>query len=407
MKTHCSEVTLVAVEELVAHPRNPNHHSRKQIKALSKILIAQGFRSPIVVSNLSGFIVAGHGRLEAAKLAGFLKVPVDYQDFENEAMEWAHLIADNRIAELASMDMDETDELLKGLIAEDDFDATLSGFDDDYLNRLLDDGADKGKDAPSALERIAELEEEWKTTTGQLWKLGEHRLMCGNSTNPEAVKALLNGVKPHLMVTDPPYGVNYDPDWRNRAERANGQPYGAASIGLVENDDRALWTDAWSLFPGNIAYVWHGGIHAATVAGSLEQAGFDIRSQIIWAKPSLIISRGHYHWQHEPCWYAVRKGKTGHWAGDRKQSTLWQISHTKSETGHSTQKPIECMRRPMENNSSPGQAVYEPFCGSGTSIIAAEQIGRICYAMELSPGYVAVILQRFLDATGIQPELLR
>jgi DNA modification methylase len=132
----------------------------------------------------------------------------------------------------------------------------------------------------------------------------------------------------------------------------------------------------------------------------LEDAGFQIRSQIIWAKPRFVISRGHYHWQHETCWYAVKKGATGHWSGDRSQTTLWQIAHPKSETGHGTQKPVECMRRPIENNSSPGQAIYEPFSGSGTTIVAAEQTGRICLCLEISPAYVDVSVKRWQNFTG-------
>ncbi len=161
----------------------------------------------------------------------------------------------------------------------------------------------------------------------------------------------------------------------------------------------------WALFPGDVAYVWHGALHAATVAQSLETSGFAIRAQIIWDNTRLVIGRGDYHWQHEPAWYAVRKGKTGRRAGDRKQTTVWGISHLKSETGHGTQKPVECMKRPIENNSSPGQAVYEPFSGSGTTIIAAEMTGRDCYAVELAPAYVDVAVQRWQAFTGEQAHL--
>jgi DNA modification methylase len=211
------------------------------------------------------------------------------------------------------------------------------------------------------------------------------------------------------MVTDPPYGVEYDADWRNHTEGVGG--FGdpekakagrrtARAIGKVENDDRADWGDAWALFPGAVAYVWHAGIYATTVAESLEAVGLEIRAQIIWAKSRFAISRGHYHWQHEPCWYAVRKGGKGHWCGDRSQTTLWEISHVRSETGHSTQKPVEAMRRPIENNSSPGQAVYDPFSGSGTTIIAAEMTGRCCYAIGLNPTYVDVAIRRWQEFTG-------
>jgi DNA modification methylase len=171
------------------------------------------------------------------------------------------------------------------------------------------------------------------------------------------------------------------------------------------NDDRADWREAWALFPGEVAYVWHGALHATTVAESLAACGFDIRSQIIWAKERHVLSRGHYHWQHEPCWYAV-KGR-GHWSGDRKQSTLWTIPNRDQDaaTIHGTQKPVECMRRPMLNNSSPGQAVYEPFSGSGSTIIAAETTGRAAYAMELDPAYVDVAVQRWQAYTGKQAVL--
>ena len=184
---------------------------------------------------------------------------------------------------------------------------------------------------------------------GDVWLLGRHRLVCGDSTDAAVVAKALNGARPHLMVTDPPYGVEYDPAWRNRAGLS-----ATRRTGKVENDDRADWREAWALFPGEVAYVWHGALHAAAVAESLEACGFDIRAQIVWAKDRLVLGRGHYHWQHEPCWYAVKGA--GHWSGDRKQTTLWQIASRgqDAETAHGTQKPVECMRRPIENNSSPG-----------------------------------------------------
>lgn len=174
------------------------------------------------------------------------------------------------------------------------------------------------------------------------------------------------------------------------------------AAGVVHNDHRADWREAWSLFPGDVAYVWTASLKAPEVVSGLEACGFFPRALIIWAKPQLTISRGHYHWQHEPCWYAVRKGKTGHWAGDRKQSTLWTIHQDPNTTGHSTQKPVECMLRPMVNNSSPGQAVFDPFLGSGTSLIAGEVCGRQVLGIELDPLYVDVCCRRWQDFTGRQ-----
>ena len=225
-----------------------------------------------------------------------------------------------------------------------------------------------------------------------------HRIICGDSTDADTVAKCLNGVNPHLMVTDPPYGVEYDASWRAKV----GVNKNKGKMGVVSNDDRADWLEAWVLFPGDVAYVWHGALHAATVADSLEAAGFNVRSQIIWAKDRLVLSRGDYHWQHEPCWYAVKKTGKGHWAGDRKQTTVWRINaRDDSGHGHSTQKPVECMKRPIENNSSPGQAVYEPFSGSGTTIIAGEMTGRSIHAIELSPAYVDVAVKRWQAFTGL------
>lgn len=227
----------------------------------------------------------------------------------------------------------------------------------------------------------------------------KHRIICGSSTEADTVAKVLGDVRPHLMVTDPPYGVEYDADWRNKAKRADGTVIGAGAVGVVKNDDNADWREAWALFPGDVAYVWHAGLFAGVVADSLVDTGFSLRSQIVWKKSNFAIGRGDYHWHHEPCWYAVR-GK-GHWSGGRKQSTIWEIAKpAKSETGHSTQKPVECMKRPIENNSSPGQAVYEPFSGSGTTIIAAEMTGRHCYAVELNPAYVDVAVKRWQEFTG-------
>jgi site-specific DNA-methyltransferase (adenine-specific) len=190
----------------------------------------------------------------------------------------------------------------------------------------------------------------------------------------------------------------------------------------VVNDDRCDWTAAWRLFPGSVVYVWHSGLHCAEVQASLEAARFKLRAQIVWVKLRPVISRGSYHWQHEPLlyatkdgeaddhWrfvpeheiatYAVERGEKASWSGGRRQTTVWQIEHIKSETGHSTQKPVECMKRPIENNSSPGQAIYDPFVGSGTSIIAAEMTARSCHAVEINPAYVDVAIKRWQNFTG-------
>lgn len=237
---------------------------------------------------------------------------------------------------------------------------------------------------------------------GDLFELGAHRLLCGDATDPAAVRRLLGDQVPMLMVTDPPYGVEYDPTWRADA----GVNKNRKKMGKVANDDRADWRDAWRLFPGGVAYVWHGGLKASTVQASLEAVGFQPRAQIIWAKDRLVLSRGDYHWQHEPCWYAVRTDLSGFRTEDRTQTTVWEIPSTlwripardDDGHGHSTQKPVECMARPIRNHNA--LTVYEPFSGSGTTLIAAEQLARRCFALELNPAYVQIAIDRWEAFTG-------
>lgn len=256
-------------------------------------------------------------------------------------------------------------------------------------------GIETGKQV-DAQEDGYEVPDDIKTdiVLGDLFEIGEHRLLCGSSTEANAVAKLLNGKEPYLMVTDPPYGVNYDANWRNEADRADGRPIGARATMKVNNDDQSDWTEAWVLSPAKVAYVWHAGKFSATVQQSLEKSEFQMRSQIIWVKNNIVISRGDYHWKHEPCWYAVKKGNKGNWASDRKQTTVWEIDKPmKSETGHSTQKPVECMAKPIANHDGD---VYDPFLGSGTTMVAAHQLNRKCYGMELDPKYCQVIVDRML-----------
>ncbi len=239
--------------------------------------------------------------------------------------------------------------------------------------------------------------------------MGEHRLLCGDATSPAHVEQLLGDRNPFLMVTDPPYGVSYNAKWREDYDN-----FERHAVGLVTNDDRADWTEAWKLFPGDVGYIWHASLHTSEVMDSLVRAGFEHRAQIIWRKQHSVFSRGAYHWQHEPCWYVVRVGKRSNWLGDRKQTTIWDVANLnpmggntddEESTGHGTQKPVEIMRRPILNHTDPTEAVYDPFLGSGTTVIAAESIGRICYGLELEPKYCDVIVQRWQKFTGREATL--
>ena len=389
--------------KLVPYARNARTHSDDQVAQIAASIAEFGFTNPILAGS-DGVIIAGHGRLAAAQKLGLDAVPVVVLDHLSPTQRRALVIADNRIAEAAGWDFEMLAVELSEL-SDEIFDLSVLGFDDGEIERILA-AADATTEGITDPDATPEAPTDPVSRPGDVWQLGRHRIICGDSTDALVVEKLLGDVRPHLMVTDPPYGVEYDADWRNKALRADGTPIAGRAVGKVENDDRADWRDAWALFPGEVAYVWHAGNKAHIVAESLMANDFDIRAQIIWAKNNIVIGRGHYHPKHEPCWYAVRKGGTGHWGGDRKQTTVWDIPKPqKSETGHSTQKPVECMKRPIENNSSPGQAVYEPFSGSGTTIIACEMTGRHCYAIELNPAYVDVAVKRWQEFTGQQAVL--
>ncbi len=383
------------VEKLIPYANNARTHSDTQVAQIAASIREFGFTNPVLIDGDHG-IIAGHGRVLAARKLGMTEVPVIELAHLSKAQRKAYILADNKLAMNAGWDNDLLAVEL-GELKADGFDLALTGFGSDEIAALLADQNEGLTDPDDIPEEPATP----VSALGDVWLLGKHRIICGDSTDAATVERVLNGVKPHLMVTDPPYGVVYDANWRNERVRSNGSPIGGRAVGAVMNDDRADWREAWALFPGDVSYVWCASLHSHEVAESLIASGFGLRSQIIWSKSNFAIGRSDYHWQHEPCWYAVRDKAKGHWHGDRKQTTLWQIPKpAKSETGHSTQKPVECMKRPIENNSSPGQAVYEPFSGSGTTIIAGEMTGRSVHAIELNPAYVDIAVARWQLFTG-------
>ncbi len=384
-------VELWPIDKPIPYARNARKISDAAVAKVAASIKEFGFRQPIVV-DAEGVVVAGHTRLLAARRLGLTTVPVHVAANLSPAQIKAYRLMDNRSHEEAEWDLELLPLELEDLKALE-FDLGLTGFNDEELGRLLAYGH-TGLTDENAVPAVPENP---VSKPGDVWVLGNHRLVSGDCTNLAIVEKCLNGVRPHLMITDPPYGVEYDPAWRNDAGLSKQRR------GAVANDQRADWSEAWALFPGSVAYVWHAGKYASTVQQSLERAGFEIRSQIIWAKNRFALSRGNYHWQHEPCWYAVKD--EANWAGDRCQSTLWQINVEILDTNHGTQKPVECMRRPIVNNSSPGQAIYEPFLGSGTTIIACDQTARVCHAIELDPAYTDLAVKRWQDYTGQKAKL--
>jgi DNA modification methylase len=378
------------LDRLIPSPRNARTHSEAQVAEIAGSIRAFGFANPILVSE-EGDVIAGHGRLAAARQLGLEQVPVIPLRGLSEVQRRQLVLADNRIALNAGWDMEMLTLELTDLAALG-ADLSVLGFTQQELAAAMAPGVTGGLTDENEIPAVAEHA---VSRAGDIWCMGAHRVACGDCTDPEVVKAVLAGNHPQLMVTDPPYGVEYDPGWRQQRGLSS-----SVRGTKIRNDDCADWSAAWALFPGNIAYVWHAALRSTTVAQSLTTEGFTIRAQIIWAKERLVIGRGDYQWQHEPCWYAVRK--KGHWTGDRKQTTLWSIptGGQDADTEHATQKPVECMRRPIVNNSDRGQAIYEPFLGSGTTLIAAETEGRVCLAIELEPLYADVAVRRWEAFTG-------
>jgi len=388
------QVTKVKINDLKDYDKNARKISKDALEKLATHIKQDGYHQRIIC-NTDFTIIGGHQRKKALIMAGF-----DKEDFIE------CLIPDKELS------IDEIDRLnIRDNISfgEYDFDLLKANFTlpslkeyglDSDLIRALQKDEDKNLLEQEDAE-VEALSLEPNAKLGDIYVLGNHRLMCGDSTNPQHVEKLMDGAKPILMVTDPPYGVNYEPEWREEVSK------GARNTGKVLNDDKYDWSDAYALFTGDVAYVWHSTKYTHKFAENLENCGFDLVNLVIWKKQHLVLSRGDYHYQHEPLWYAVRKGKKHNWQGQRDQTTVWDIDNnnygakTKEEqTGHGTQKPLECMLRPILNNSAQGESVYDPFGGSGTTLIACERSKRNCYMMELSPAYVDVIIKRWEKETG-------
>lgn len=384
--------------------RNANKHTARGMGELQKSIQTDGWIGAMTTAA-DGEMIAGSARIETvAQVFGtdaepiivetdgtrpVLVVRTDIPNAEDKRAQRLAL-ADNRVHEI---DMSWDVEVLAG------FDADVLGelWTPEELSDLGQQWADeqrgKQEDAGAQIDKAEELRVKWGVESGQLWQLGEHRLICGDCTDKATVARVMD-IQPEIMVTDPPYGVNYDPQWRSDAADAGHLAYAARRVGKVENDDRSDWRDAWALFPGDVVYSWHPpGATSLVHAAALQESGFVIRMQIIWAKSNFPIGRGDYHVRHEPCWYAVRKGKPARRTDDRTQTTLWEINLDKNvDGGHSTQKPLECMERPIRNHEF--GIVYDPFLGSGTTLIACERLGRKCRAVEISPAYCAVAIER-------------
>jgi DNA modification methylase len=396
MKTRCAFDEMRPVQSLVENPRNPNSHPRRQLELLGEILKFQGWRAPIVVSKRSGFIVKGHGRLQAAKLVGIEEAPVDLQDYESEAQEHADLVADNKLAELSEFD----GGALKDIIEELDtgaFDLELLGFGEDELADLFsqfhvpEDGETEDDDLP---EKVTP-----RTKPGDVWTLGSHRLACIDSTDRDQVANFVKNRKADLVFTDPPYGVNVKGGKGKRKTLIAGDLTQTAIPFSFE-----IAVDIASK-PKARLYFCGGEGNLELYAKLFDRFLHQIPRHIIWVKPSFVLKQNGYHNQYEIIFYGFKEGGGGKatWYGGRKEeaSDVWQIDRDNvHQYLHPTQKPVALPARAIANHSQKGQTVYEPFSGSGSTLIACEKLGRKCQAIDLDPNYCDVTLQRWEDFTG-------
>ena len=391
------------IADLRPHPRNYRRHTDRQLALLRESLRIHGQQKPVVITP-DGTILAGHGLVEAAKLEGWAEIACHVYDGPYPE---AFLAIDNRASDLAEDDEAALAELLRDLNAQDQLSA--AGWEQDDMAELLarleaqeKAGKEESFDAEGAMAEAEQQQGPTRVQAGEMWQLGRHRLLCGDSTDAEAVALLMVGVTAQLVATDPPYGVSYDGN-AHRRQHSGGIVYRA-----IENDDldasqlQAFLTDAFSAAVPHVAddaawYVWHASITRPAFLAALSAVGVAVHQEIVWVKEGFQFSRSDYHWQHEPCLYGWRERHS--FLGERNQSTVWQVPR-QSDHQHPTCKPTELWETPMRNHLQPGGICLDLFAGSGTAVIAAERTGATAYAVELDPRYCDVVLSRWEQFAG-------
>ena len=393
MKT-TSEMQLVPIDKLVPYVNNARTHSPEQVNKLRSSLREFGFINPIIIDRDYG-VIAGHGRLLAAKEENIKEVPCVFADHLTEAQKKAYIIADNRMAMDAGWDEELLRVEIEALQAEA-FDLSLTGFDEKELSDLFEDDSDVQEDD---FDVDAELKESAVTKMGDVWTLGRHRLVCGDSTEPATYEVLMQGQKANLVLTDPPYNVNYE-----------------GTAGKIKNDNMAddkfyqFLLDAFVNMEHVMAddasiYVFHADTEGLNFRKAFADAGFYLSGCCIWMKPSLVLGRSPYQWQHEPCLYGWKKKGKHQWYSDRKQTTIWAFDKTKKNTDHPTMKPIPLLAYPIKNSTMSNTLVLDPFGGSGSTLIACEQTDRSCYTIELDEKFCDVIVKRYIEQVGRADEV--
>lgn len=389
MKT-TTEMQLVATDRLIPYINNARTHSPEQINKLRSSLREFGFVNPVIIDRDYN-VIAGHGRIMAARAEGITEIPCVFVDHLTEAQKKAYILADNRMALDAGWDEELLKVEIEALKAED-FNIELTGFDPKELDKLLGPDGDDIEDDDFDVD--AELSKPAVTHPGDIWTIGRHRLLCGDSTDPANYVLLMKDRKANLVVTDPPYNVNYE-----------------GTAGRIRNDNmesgkfHEFLLDAFRCMNDNMGndasiYVFHADTEGLNFRTAFDEAGFYLSGCCIWKKPSLVLGRSPYQWQHEPCLFGWKKDGKHQWYADRKQTTIWEFEKPKKNDVHPTMKPIPLIAYCIMNSSMTNTLVLDPFLGSGTTMMACEQSERTCYGLELDPKYCDVIINRYIGLTG-------
>jgi DNA modification methylase len=386
------KIDYISTSNLVPYENNSRTHSKEQVEQIKRSMTEFGFTNPILIDEHNG-IIAGHGRLRAAQELGIKLVPTILLEGLTEAQRKAYVIADNNLALNAGWDLDVLKLEIEGL-GEFDFDIDLLGFDDDFLAGLMEKDPSDGLTEEDA---VPDLQDDHVTVEGDVWILGNHRLMCGDSTRIDAVEKLMDGQKADLWLTDPPYNVAYEGKTKDALKIQNDSK--------SDLDFRQFLKDCYVaadfvMKEGAVFYIWHADSEGYNFRGAARDAGWKVRQCLIWKKQTLVMGRQDYHWKHEPCLYGWKEGAGHLWAADRKQTTILEFDRPSKSVEHPTMKPVELFEYQLLNNTKGSDLILDSFGGSGTTMIAAEKNNRYSRLMELDPKYCDVIIKRWQDFTG-------
>lgn len=383
-----SEMQLVSIAKLVPYQNNARTHSPAQIQKLRSSLREFGFVNPVIIDRDYN-VIAGHGRIAAAREEGITEVPCVFVDHLTEAQKKAYILADNRMA----MDAGWDEELLRvelEALEEMGFDLGMTGFDEKELAALFPSEEAKEDD----FNVDAELRKPTFTKSGDVWTLGRHRLVCGDSTKEETYAILMDGIKANLVITDPPYNVNYEGSaGKIKNDNMANDKFYEFLLAAFQNMESVMASDA-------SIYVFHADTEGLNFRRAFADAGFYLSGCCIWKKQSLVLGRSPYQWQHEPVLYGWKKNGKHQWYTGRKETTIWEFDKPKKNGDHPTMKPIPLLAYPIQNSSMANSVVLDPFGGSGSTLIACEQTDRICRTIELDEKFCDVIVNRYIEQVG-------